>query len=198
MVAGGKHLLESTASASYGMVPYATGWYYSFGSNAQTTLAMTADELRAAVAWFPEGYTLTKLGLEVTVAGGASSVVRLGVYKTGSDGNPGDLLVDGGTIDASTTGTKEVTISQVIPTSGWYWVCAAAQADASTPTIRAVRRTDGPGPLAQALANALNVAQRSTLVKGSVSGAFPASFGSPNPTGTDVTPRVVWLGTKAA
>lgn len=88
----------------------------------------------------PVGFTADRIGLNITGAGaGAGPVIRLGIFDSGTDGRPGALLVDGGTIDASTTGNKTVTISQALP-AGRVWVCAVAQASATTaPTVSVLR-----------------------------------------------------------
>ena len=64
--------------------------------------------------------------------GEATSVIRLGVYghDTSTD-RPGALIVDGGTIDASTTGLKTVTIGASIPL-GIVWIGGVAQTASST------------------------------------------------------------------
>lgn len=72
-----------------------------------------------------ESCTLDRIGIEVT-AGAASSTVRLGLYAAGADGKPGTLLVDAGTVDTSTTGVKEATISQAVTAPG-VWACAVRQ-----------------------------------------------------------------------
>lgn len=69
--------------------------------------------------------TFTRIGLEVTTAA-ASNVFRLGIRNDNGNGYPGALVLDAGTIDASTTGFKEITISQIL-TPGRYWVSATLQ-----------------------------------------------------------------------
>lgn len=66
---------------------------------------------------------IDRIGLEISTLG-ASSVVRLGVYSD-VGGVPSALLLDAGTIDASTTGWKEINISLTF--SGLVWPCAVAQ-----------------------------------------------------------------------
>ena len=50
-----------------------------------------------------EPVTIDRLQIEITVAGDASSVVRVGIWKCGTDGKPGDLVASG-TAAANSTG----------------------------------------------------------------------------------------------
>jgi hypothetical protein len=84
--------------------------------------------------------TLDRLKVNITTAD-AGSTVRLGLYTSDSHGMPSTLLLDGGTIDSSTTGAKEVTVNQQLtggvlyfsaslPSStavvGWGWQAVSA------------------------------------------------------------------------
>lgn len=64
--------------------------------------------------------TYTRIGINIHVAQ-ASTTFRLGIY-TNSNGHPGALVLDAGTIDSSTTGEKEITISQAL--AGKYFLVA--------------------------------------------------------------------------
>lgn len=64
--------------------------------------------------------TLDRIGMWTVTTG--ASVARLGIYNSGSGGQPGTRLLDAGTIsNATTTGAKEITISQAL-TPGIYWL----------------------------------------------------------------------------
>lgn len=86
-----------------------------------------------------------RIGVEVTT-GSASNVYRLGIrYDTGAC-YPGALLLDAGTVDASSNGAKEITISQTLA-AGIWWVTCTLQGG----TGAAVRGRSGPDPfIAQA------------------------------------------------
>lgn len=105
-------------------IPKATGRYFSNLAFGNSGAPPSQDRLNYAGLWLPAG-TLDRLGVWITSGGAAGSVVRLGLYGT-TGGVPGTLLVDGGTVGSTTTGFKEVTISQVI-TAGLYWVGADNQ-----------------------------------------------------------------------
>jgi hypothetical protein len=73
--------------------------------------------------------TITRIGCYVVTAA-ASSTVRLGIYEVGDDGLPGALVLDAGTVDSSTVGAKEITISQAM--FGPYWLIAVPQGGSPT------------------------------------------------------------------
>jgi hypothetical protein len=103
-----------------------------------TTVTVGNGVLYLVPVYIPSSVTLDRLSIEVvTTPGGAGSVVRLGIYNHNSATNlPSSLLVDAGTVDTTTTGTKEATISQTL-SAGTYWFCAVAQGSASpNPTLR--------------------------------------------------------------
>lgn len=90
--------------------------------------------------WLPKGYTITKLHARVTTGGSTGALCRLFVYADDGKGSPGARLVDGGTIDATSTTPAEVTVSAVVPASGWYHFGAATQgAPVTTPIYRGVK-----------------------------------------------------------
>lgn len=72
--------------------------------------------------------TVTIKGIECVcnTAGGGSAVVRMGLYSSLDNGAPGALIVDGGTVSVTTTGTKAVVINErLLP--GAYYVAHVAQ-----------------------------------------------------------------------
>jgi len=149
------------------------------------TLVLTLNELRACPLPVGKAVTLDRIGLEVTTAV-ATAVVRLGIYADDGNGYPGALVLDAGTIDASTTGFKEIVINQALA-AGLYWLVGVAQTAA--PTVRA---TSGAVP-------GLSVATSQSTLAGAytqagVTGALPANFtagGSVVTGGSKVLVRVV-------
>jgi hypothetical protein len=94
------------------------------------------NALTAVPVFLPPG-RIDRLCCEVVTAGSAGSVVRLGAYRFNPTGFPvGALLADGGTVDATTTGGKEVAVSIDHP-GGLIFLAAAAQGDPTTnPVLR--------------------------------------------------------------
>ncbi len=104
-------------------------------SYSAATLTMGADYIYYQPTHMP-AYTYTRIGVEVTTA--VSSTIRLGIYGLdATTGGPGALILDAGTVDASTTGNKEITISQALD-AGPVWIAAIADA---SPGVRATNPT---------------------------------------------------------
>ena len=132
---------DSAFSSRYqsALYKFKSGYYYhSPSQQPDGTIAHGVGDLIAAP--FPVHSTMTfdRIGLEVTTSA-ASGVVRLGIYGD-SDGIPGSLILDAGTVDASTTGAKEITISQQL-TPGMYYLAAVGQVSSGI-VVRA--RSGGP------------------------------------------------------
>ena len=51
----------------------------------------------------------------------AGKSARLGLYRNGTNNNPGALVVDGGEVSVDTTGLKTVVIDEAL-TKGLYWM----------------------------------------------------------------------------
>jgi hypothetical protein len=89
---------------------YVTGRYYSPMCDLSSTsaLALTANVLYVVPFPLTRVVTWTKIGCHVSVLGAGNA--RLGIYAFQA-GVPASLILDAGTIDVSTTGDKEVSIS---------------------------------------------------------------------------------------
>ena len=132
-------LLEATASSQYaprtGSTAYASGtigqliksgWYSSPPGGAANVAYSTGVMTYIPIIIPAQGATIDRIGVEVTTGGTAGAVVRLGIYEPGADGLPATKLLDAGTIDSTSTGFKEITISQAL-TPGLHWLAAVAQ-----------------------------------------------------------------------
>jgi hypothetical protein len=128
--------------------------------------------------------TIDRIGAEVTVAGTAGSVVRLGIYADSGSMTPGALILDAGTIDATTTGYKEITISQAL-SAGFVWFVACVQVAAAT--IRVTGSTpyvlSHTSSLSAAIINGMSSSVSTTT------GALPSTFGTLS--GATTAPRVL-------
>jgi len=123
--------------------------------------------------------TVDRIGIEVTSAGGAGSLGRLGIYNSSSSGNyPDTLLLDAGTVAVSgSTGKKEATINQLI-TQGIYWLAHLSDTvSGSAPTLRRFGITSIPN--FRKNQNDSNLRTNQGYRAGSVaSGGLPSSFPS--------------------
>lgn len=91
---------------------------------ALATANLAVDTLFAVPFIHSNGFRISVLGLNVTT-GVATSVARHGVYECQNDlaGNiyPGDLVIDSGQIDCSTTAFKEASVSLDLEEGRIYW-----------------------------------------------------------------------------
>jgi hypothetical protein len=69
--------------------------------------------------------TLTSICTSVEVAMSATSVVRLGIYRSLSDGTK-ELVIDAGVINGTITGYQDISINITL-TKGIYFLCACSQ-----------------------------------------------------------------------
>lgn len=115
-----------------------SGVYGFLGLAVTTSVTLGNGNERAIALFFPEPCTLSKIGLEVTSAGGDSgALVRLGIRADNGHGYPGTLILDAGTIDGSSATIQEIAISQAV--YGLVWITATVQGVVTTqPTVRAV------------------------------------------------------------
>lgn len=85
------------------------------------TAAPGEDNLWACPFILPQCANITRLGTWCQTAGTAAARARIGLYT--SDGNlyPATLIVDGGEVNCSATGLKEVVVNVTLE-PGVYWV----------------------------------------------------------------------------
>lgn len=108
------------------------GWYYNPPGGLGTTQP-AESEGRYELFVVPRAVTVDRIGIHVTTAGTAGAVVRLGIYL-----DNGNLLLDAGTVDATTTGWKEIAIDQALP-AGLVFPIAVVQGGAiSRPQLRSL------------------------------------------------------------
>ena len=136
--------VASEAAAASGISwpkKYKTGRYYMVPSgdvSTETTIALVLDRLYLIPFPIGEALSIDRIAASVTTLGAAGAVVRLGLYASDADNFPAALVADFGTIDSTTTGYKELTISQSLSSGLLYWIGVAGQVVACTmraPTI---------------------------------------------------------------
>lgn len=113
-------------------------WYSSLTSNSLSTNNTTQirDVLRLYPIIISKTTTFTKIGVKITVAGTAGSVMRLGIYRS-SNNIPTDLVVDAGTVASDSTGLLSISVNVTL-TAGLYFL---AQNNNSAANITAVIAT---------------------------------------------------------
>jgi hypothetical protein len=123
--------------------------------------------------------TLDRIAVNVTLAGEAGSVARLGIYgpvppSRSLIGGATPLLLDAGTVDTATTGFKELTISEAV-TPGWYLLVVVPQnAPTTQPTFSAFT-TSSHGVVASIVTAAPTATYAGYQQVSYASGALPAS-----------------------
>jgi hypothetical protein len=117
--------------------------------------------------------TADRISLNVTVSGSAGGVLRMGIYNSDSNFQPTTLLLDAGTIASTTTGLKEITISQAL-SPGVYWIGAAGQV-ASAGTCSAYTANPFTGMLSTPTYYS-SAAITGYQMGPSITGALPSTF----------------------
>jgi hypothetical protein len=156
--------------------PVANRWVSVLLASQSTGRQFTNEALLFIPIAIRQPVTVDRMQILVDTAE-AGVVARLGLYEN-NDGTVGSLIVDAGTVDCSTTGFKEVTINETLP-SGIVW--AAFVPNGSTGTLR-IRGNFDQAIIKVSGGNAPNAASGAgCLQQTGVSGALPdppiAGFG---------------------
>lgn len=88
--------------------------------------------------WVPQTTTIDKIAVtSVQVAGSTGAVLRMAIYNDDGTGLPSSLIVDAGTIAATTTGHKMIALGTPVQlAAGMYHLCVFCQgAPTTAPTI---------------------------------------------------------------
>jgi hypothetical protein len=138
--------LTVASSVSAGAPPHprwVTGRYYGIQEIGRIQFTggslLTANRLYLTPLMVPAAVTVDRIGVQVTAAA-ATTNVRLGIYGDFSAAGSAALLLDAGTVDSSTTGGKELTISQAL-SAGWSWLAVISN---GAPQVNSVSGWFGP------------------------------------------------------
>lgn len=151
-----------------------TGVWYAPGFSNRATKAMTVNRLYCVPFWVPRPTAIQNIGLAVSGAGGAGSVIRLGVYADVADqygGAPGALLGEAASTIDGTSATSQFTALSLTLPAGLVWLAAVAQVGTS-PTVRSV--TGGMQIVGQT--SDIGDSDSTGVFQNSVSGAMPATY----------------------
>lgn len=188
-------IVERTRSLRVGEAPSATVrsglWYSSPFVGPTPTAGTYADGSLYLLPLDLPSCTLDRIGIEITIVGGASGVWRLGLYADDGNGYPGALALDAGTVDAtilSSTTERSITISYA-HAGGRLWAAIVQQGGAAASTVR--QQIGAVFPMG---ANGPDVAAQGALAgyRGAtgVTGALPSSISSGSVTPTTRMPRI--------
>ena len=169
--------ISAKYAAPYNFV-YRSGFYYEAGIYAPIGgSTYTKDSLIAYPLFINRSVTIDQLSVNVSVIGDATSVVRLGLYNSDSNGLPSTVKVDAGTVSTFTTGTKNITISSTTLAAGLYYFAFVYQIGNLSPTLRSYPNTQGNwSPIGQSSAPAASY--NTGYFMNSVTGALPTWSGS--------------------
>jgi hypothetical protein len=110
---------------------YKSGEYYG-PQTAASASGTRVNRIDALPVFFPRPITVDRISFRISAGGAAGSLVRLGIYSSGPDGLPSDLLHDFGTVDGTVPANPtEITISETL--QGFLWL--AARYNDNSPTI---------------------------------------------------------------
>ena len=170
--------MKRIAQLSLPCKPYfiSGAWYGPLGFWEASGGAIVNDRLRGCYFPVTTDVTLDRIGVSVNTAGAAGSVIRLGIYRDDGAIGPDALVLDAGTVDSTTTGRKEIVISQAL-TPDNYWLMLAGQgAPATQPNVgRANGFSASPYPYYQGQNSNFTVGTTS-WGRASISGAFPSTL----------------------
>jgi hypothetical protein len=107
-------------------------WYTSpITGSAITTGAPSANVLRAIPFIVSKETTLDRIAMNVSNSKAGSA--RLGIYEDNGNLYPSALLLDAGTVDTGSTGSKVLNINQTLTANKLYWLVVVGN---NNPTVR--------------------------------------------------------------
>lgn len=153
---------------------------YLVGGGTRSTIAMVSGREYVSPIWIGNTGNIVRIGCEITVAGTAGTVIRLGLRRATSDYLPGAVIGEA-TVpgDAVTASGVETTVSFLVPKVGLYYLSCTAQVTGATlPTMRALSGTSSPPVSAGSIAGAVGTSALSGYftAAGAVTGALPATY----------------------
>lgn len=157
------------------------GRYYNGVDHIMTTNRSIPRSLACFPISFAETVTVDRIGMTITTAGSAGNFVRLGIYASGADGLPtGVPILNAGTVDTTTTGVKELTVSQVLTAGVVYWLCYTGTSAAGSGYGDAATATQNSANMRLGRTNMSGTAVSATMVSrsGNSDGVLPDATGS--------------------
>lgn len=136
--AGGGSPKNLVGSPTHSVFAPVGAWVPTFNFAKAIQFATPNTTTRYAEPYFPGGpFDVDRVAVQVTTAGGAGSILRVGVYSSDSLGRrPQTLLADWGSFDTASTGIKELTISTHFDAYTLYWIVWGSEVSGATFTGR--------------------------------------------------------------
>jgi hypothetical protein len=158
-------------------------YYFGFLNSYSTSLTTTiiANRLYAIPFILTEAETFNRIGIEVLTLSTGSA--RLGIYNC-ENGAPTTLVADLGTVSVTSTGEKEITISQALA-AGTYML--AAVFDGTPVVARGIVQTAMTAIAGGAPATPVYIQTSHTF------GALPAPYGTPTYATAALEVPAIWL-----
>ena len=98
-----------------------------------SSFTIEANKLYAIPFAAARAMTVDRIAFKVATPGAAGTKARLGIYNSGTEGEPTSLLLDAGTVPVDTETVKSIAIEQAL-SKGIYWL--AAVSDGTPKVIR--------------------------------------------------------------
>lgn len=151
---------------------------YIIPAGTKSTIAMVSGLEYACPIWIDTPGTVVRIGTEVTVAGTAATVLRLGIRSADTNYRPGAVIGET-TVAGDAVASVEATVSWVLPAPGLYFLeCVAQNTGGTLPTLRAISSVTLPpisgGSLAGVMGSASHVGY--VTASGAVTGALPGTY----------------------
>jgi hypothetical protein len=171
---------------------FASGRYYGLpGVGGGSGVTFTNQRQFFLPFYVPKSTAFDRICVNITVAGEAGSVVRLGIYVDNGSGAPGALTVDGGTVAGDGAAAfKTVTIALTL--QGLYWLSCCVQAAAGTQPTMTRYLNGAPQWFSWAIGGTTTAFSDLALTKDSISGAFSDPAGAVTLTAGISIPSI-WL-----
>jgi hypothetical protein len=142
-----KQAADLTAVRRGGYKRGGTYWFNTLSQTNSATAAIVVDTLYLGRWHVPNDITIDRIGGSVTGAGGAGSVVRIGIYNDSLD-LPGTVFLDAGTIDGTSATVQSITLSPTINIpAGNYWIGGVNQVGTAATVTTCAAGTAGEFPV---------------------------------------------------
>ena len=165
----GDAALNVTRGNGNGVRVITSSMYYGPANHTPGTVNATQSTLYAIPLWLPGPTPITSIECQVTTAGAAGTVVRMGAYAPSTvNDRPTALLLDAGTIAADSTGVKAIPVTATLP-AGLVWLTACCQGGTASFT------SVGAGSLTPVVGWSF-AAGMNAYIAPSVTDALPATF----------------------